>query len=434
MKLISILPIDSYIVVNKSLLNDNDRLILTMLYQPIVGSIAISLYFTLWADLNKTAIMSNEYTHHHLMNTMSLKLDDIISARKKLEAIGLLKSYYKIGQINNYVYEIYSPLSSNEFFTNPLLSSALLSSIGKKEYQSLLSYYKIPKINMSEFENITTSFSDIYKMCINEEAIESNVKKKDKLDLVIDDVVDFNFIISSMPKGICNLNTFTSSMKKLINRLSYLYEEYMGSFEQLWNDSKSIDICIKDGNKDFENELKKNCKNYYSFENKNPPKLIYKSSNKKIDTKDIKNIKERLIECFECTTPYDFLTAKYGGAKPTSKDVNLIESLLVDQQLNPGVVNVLIDYVLRINDKKLNKNFVEAIASQWKLSNINTVSEAMKQAEKEYRKSNKLKETKENYNKKEVEKLPTWYGKNIKKEQMSNDDIKELEDMLSDFV
>lgn len=362
------------------------------------------------------------------MNTMSLKLDDIISARKKLEAIGLLKSYYKIGQINNYVYEIYSPLSSNEFFTNPLLSSALLSSIGKKEYQSLLSYYKIPKINMSEFENITTSFSDIYKMCINEEAIESNVKKKDKLDLVIDDVVDFNFIISSMPKGICNLNTFTSSMKKLINRLSYLYNFDDTTMLEMIKDSLNEKGMIN------ENELKKNCKNYYSFENKNPPKLIYKSSNKKKDTKDIKNIKERLIECFECTTPYDFLTAKYGGAKPTSKDVNLIESLLVDQQLNPGVVNVLIDYVLRINDKKLNKNFVEAIASQWKLSNINTVSEAMKQAEKEYRKSNKLKETKENYNKKEVEKLPTWYGKNIKKEQMSNDDIKELEDMLSDFV
>lgn len=35
------------------------------------------------------------------------------------------------------------------------------------------------------------------------------------------------------------------------------YEEYMESFEQLWNDSKSIDVCIKDGNKEFENELKK---------------------------------------------------------------------------------------------------------------------------------------------------------------------------------
>ena len=35
------------------------------------------------------------------------------------------------------------------------------------------------------------------------------------------------------------------------------YEEYYSSFEELWNDSKSIDICVKDGNDDFEKELKK---------------------------------------------------------------------------------------------------------------------------------------------------------------------------------
>ena len=35
------------------------------------------------------------------------------------------------------------------------------------------------------------------------------------------------------------------------------YEEYSKSFEELWNDSKSIDICVKDGNQDFVNELKK---------------------------------------------------------------------------------------------------------------------------------------------------------------------------------
>lgn len=33
------------------------------------------------------------------------------------------------------------------------------------------------------------------------------------------------------------------------------YDEYMNSFEELWNDSNSIDICIKDGNKEFENQL-----------------------------------------------------------------------------------------------------------------------------------------------------------------------------------
>ena len=35
------------------------------------------------------------------------------------------------------------------------------------------------------------------------------------------------------------------------------YDEYMGNFEDLWNDSKAIDISLKDGNREFENELKK---------------------------------------------------------------------------------------------------------------------------------------------------------------------------------
>ena len=112
MKLVSILPADSYVVINKSLLNDNDRFILTTLYQPIIGSVSLSLYFTLWADLNKTEIMSNEYTHHHLMNIMGIKLDEIVSARKRLEAVGLLKTLYKSTSSSVIVKTIGSSLSN----------------------------------------------------------------------------------------------------------------------------------------------------------------------------------------------------------------------------------------------------------------------------------------------------------------------------------
>ena len=176
MKLVSILPADSYVVINKSILNENDRLTLTLLYQPIIGSIATSLYFTLWADLNKTEIMSNEYTHHHLMNVIGIKLEDIISARKKLEAIGFLKTLYKTGKVNNYVYELYSPLSIKEFFLNPILSPSLLSCVGEKEYRNLISHYRMPKIN----EDITVHFSDIYKMSIKDtkEVVEESIKEK----------------------------------------------------------------------------------------------------------------------------------------------------------------------------------------------------------------------------------------------------------------
>lgn len=430
MKSVSILPADSYLVVNKSFLNENDRKLLTTLYQPIIGTVAICLYFTLWSDLNKTNIISNEFTHHHLMNSMGLKLDEIIIARKKLEALGLLKTFFKEGDINNYIYELYSPLSPIEFFSNPILSSSLLASIGKKEYQMLVSYFKPLKLNISEFENITCSFSDIYKMDIKtiEDVTEKDIVSKEKNDILINDVLDFDYIKESIPKGILSNNAFSASLIKLLNRLAYLYNFDNDTMIELLKNS------INEKGTFNEEKLKKNCKNLFSFENDGVPKLIFKSKNDvKVDNKNIKDIKQKLIECFECTTPYDFLKAKYGGSKPTSKDISLVESLLVDQELNPGVVNVLIDYVLRTNEKKLNKNLVQAIASQWKMCNITTVKDAMKQAEKEYRKINQAKE-KKNIKKIETEKLPNWYGKDVKKQEMSKEDIKELENMLSEFV
>lgn len=430
MKSVSILPADSYLVVNKSFLNENDRKLLTTLYQPIIGTVAICLYFTLWSDLNKTNIISNEFTHHHLMNSMGLKLDEIIIARKKLEALGLLKTFFKEGNINNYIYELYSPLSPLEFFSNPILSSSLLASIGKKEYQMLISYFKPLKLNISEFENITCSFSDIYKMDIKtiEDVTEKDIISKEKNDISINDVLDFDYIKESIPKGILSNNAFSASLIKLLNRLAYLYNFDNDTMIELLKNS------INEKGTFNEEKLKKNCKNLFSFENDGVPKLIFKSKNDvKVDNKNIKDIKQKLIECFECTTPYDFLKAKYGGSKPTSKDISLVESLLVDQELNPGVVNVLIDYVLRTNEKKLNKNLVQAIASQWKMCNITTVKDAMKQAEKEYRKINQAKE-KKNIKKIETEKLPNWYGKDVKKQEMSKEDIKELENMLSEFV
>ena len=104
MKNINILPADTYVVVNKTNLKLEDRRIITMLYQPIIGYTATSLYFTLWDDLDRDELLSEALTHYHLMATMQLKLDDIVIARKKLEAVGLIKTYYKRDHLNNFMY------------------------------------------------------------------------------------------------------------------------------------------------------------------------------------------------------------------------------------------------------------------------------------------------------------------------------------------
>ena len=111
MKNITVLPADTYTVINKTIITDKDKKILTMLYQPIIGFAAVSLYNTFLDDLDKQEVMSSDLTHHHLMSIMQLKLEDILIAREKLEAVGLIKTYLKKDNINQYVYLIFSPIS-----------------------------------------------------------------------------------------------------------------------------------------------------------------------------------------------------------------------------------------------------------------------------------------------------------------------------------
>ena len=431
MKEISILPADTYLVVNRTILNPYDRKIISMLYQPIIGSIATSLYYTLWADLDKTELLSPEYTHHHLMMSLRIKMDVIIAARKKLEAIGLLRTYVKKGEVNNYMYELFSPISASEFFNHPILNIVLYNNIGKKEYETLLNYFKVPKINLSNYEELTSSFDEVFESVPG--SVYSNINEDLRVNktgiIAIDDSFDFDLLISSVPTGVITNKTFSREVKELINNLSFVYN--LDALEM----KSSILNSIKENGLIDKALLRKNVRNYYKFENENKlPSLVYKSQPEYLKNPVGKEDKRaKMIYVFENTSPYNFLRGRSNGAKPSSRDLSLLESLLNDFKLNPGVVNVLIDYVLKINDRKLTRGFLETIAAQWKRLNIETVEEAMHAAEKEYKKMKKLSETKKEIDVK-GEILPDWFNKNIKKEQISEEEEKSLKDMLKEFI
>ena len=431
MREINILPADTFVVVNRTILSDNDRKIISMLYQPIMGSIATSLYYTLWADLNKSELLSNEYTHHHLMTSLRIKMDAIITARKKLEAIGLVKTFIKKGESNSYVYELYSPISASEFFNHPILNIVLYNNIGKKEYEDLLSYFKVPRINLSSYEEITCKFSDVFESvpATGYDNLNEDLRVNKTGIISIDESFDFDLLISSVPSGIITQKTFSREVKRLINELSFVYN--MDALEM----KSSILNSIKENGLIDKNLLRRNVRNYYKYQNENKlPSLIYKNQPEYLKNPISSDDKRaKMIYVFENTTPYNFLKGRSNGAKPSSRDLSLLESLLTDFKLNPGVVNVLIDYVLKINNKKLTRSYIETIASQWKRLGIETVLEAMKAAEKEYKKSIKQENQVRNSKFTKEDILPDWFNQNIKKEQISYDDEKSLKDMLKEF-
>ena len=367
----NILPADTYVVINKTILSESDRRIITMLYQPIIGGIATNLYFTLCMDLDKNEFMSEEMSHHHLMTILGLSLDELKISREKLEAVGLLKTYFKEREeVNNYIYELFSPLSINEFFTHPVLNVVLYSVVGKKEYERVTNYFKIPKLNISDYEDITKSFSDVFNSSpstVFENTLQ-NIKDINKLGININNKIDFDFLISSIPKETINEKTFNNDNRKLIEDLSYIYnlnvEEIKNIVLSSLNDRLMIDKTM----------LRKNARNYYLYQNNGKlPSVVYKNQPEYLRSPIGKDSnRAKMIYTFETTSPYNFLKSKNKGTKPTERDMKLIESLSIDLRLQPAVINVLIDYVLRIKDNKLVKSYVETIAGQWKRLNIET--------------------------------------------------------------
>lgn len=425
---INVLPADTYIVINKTILSSQDRQILIMLYQPIIGAEAINLYFTLWSNLERSEIMSQECNHHQLMTSMKKRLSDIVAARECLEAIGLIKTYIKKGNINNYVYQLYSPCSANDFISNPILNTALYNNVGKVEYDKIIAYFKMPKVNLTNYEDITCSFSDVYEVSNNYvEYTNDMIKRRHINPLKINAKIDIDNIFSLLPEELFNIRSLTKDVKDLIYKLAFIYNLNEDNLNELIRNSISDKRTID------KDKLRLNCRNFYQFENNGKlPSLVFRSQPEYL-RKPVGDTSKRakIIYTFETTTPYDFLYSKYHGTEPTKTDLKLLEYLAVDLDMKPGVINVLIDYVLRINDNKLTKAFIDTIAGQWKRKKIETVEEAMALAEKEYKSRKKGLSSK---NKKVISsKKPEWFNQEVEMKKASEDEISEIDALLDKY-
>lgn len=421
MSIVTLLPADKYLVINKTILSDQDRITLISLYEPIIGATAVGLYLALWNDLDGPMIKSVDHNHHHLMTLLKTSLEAVKKAREGLEAMGLLRTYYKEGDINEYVYELYSPLSPVEFFNNAIYNVVLYNNIGKEEYDNLVKRYQKVEIDLDDYEDITKKINDVYES--TDIKSPDNIRFKNSLGINTDNIIDFDFIMSSLPKGLIKPTTFTLDVRKLINQLSYIYNLDNIKMCELIRESISSKGVLS------QSELRKNARSMYQSTYGTLPTLIYRTQPEYLKTPSGDSSKKgKLIQVFENTSPYDFLKSKYNNSKPTARDLKLLESLLIDLDLKPAVVNVLVDYVLKKNNNKLTTGFVETIAGQWKRENIETAADAMAFAEEEHRKSKAVPKKKI-----EEKKKPEWFDQKIEKKDISDEDAKKMQEMMEKY-
>lgn len=388
---------------------------------PIIGCTAVSLYLTLWQDLNYKEEDSNILIHHHLMTLLKESKEVIYQARQSLEAVGLLKTYVKSENVKTFIYELYSPLLPNEFFNHPILNIVLYNNIGSEEYDNLIKLYQKKKYDYSSYIDVTKKMDEVYKS--ENYNVKNDIKDRSINNITLNSKINYEQISTSIPKNVMSDKALNKKSKELIDNLSFVY-----NFDTL----KMIEL-IRGSLNEFgmidKNALRLNARKSYNLSSNSLPTLIYRTQPEYLKKASGDNsLHAQIVSMFESISPYDFLKYKNKGAIPTNKDLKLVESLLVDLELTPAVVNVLLDYCLRKNNNKLTNAYVETIAGQWKRADLKTAEEAMKFAEHEHKKLNK----KIPVESKKISE-PAWFNKKIETKDVSDQEQKELEELLKEF-
>ena len=415
----SVLPADRYKVINKSLITDLDKVNLMRFYAPIIGPIAVSLYINLWLDI-KCNNESEYLIHNHLLSLLKCGTNSLIEAREALEAVGLIRTYVKEENVLIYLYELYAPLSPMEFFNHPILNVVLYNNVGSDEYNRMLKEYQKVKVDYTGFVEITKSMDEVYVP--DNFGKVSDLQDREVNSLKLTSKMDYDLIISSIPKDILSEKAFNKKTKELIDNLSFIY--HVDSLQMVEFIRKSLnEFGMID--KDI---LRQTVRKYYQFSFNKLPTIVYRKQPEYLkkasgDT----SLYGKLVSMFENISPYDFLKLKNKGSSPTARDLKLVESLLIDLELTPAVVNVLLDYCLKKNNNKLTTAYLETIAGQWKRAGLKTAEEAMKFAAKE---NNKKTVKNTSTVKKDT---PEWFNKEIASVNVTEEEKSMLEDMLKEF-
>ena len=375
---------DTYQVIKDDYRDDDYSLF--SLYLPIVGYRSIALYKLLISESYKRVIVEN---HDRLCILLNISIDDLYEARLRLEEAMLLKTFNKE---NKYLYQIISPLSANVFLTNEFLTNELLKAIGVEQYEITATKFLSDKISTIDYKDITSKFVDGISNKFDNEVVFSQIKPIFDFKDINNEDIDFNYeyFIRNTSDLVFPIEARNETNLRLIGKLATLYG--------ISEDTMSI--------------LVGRCSSY---------------ENGTLDISKLKALARRQKpEKTEHEDPYmlspvAFLQNKQNGIPVTSVDAKLLNYLSLQLNLKHEVINVLIEYVLDINQNKLPKNYVEKIAGEWVRENIDSKEKAIK----------KTKQT--SFSQPKTLVLPEYYSNEIVEDSdldIDDEKVQELKDRL----
>ncbi len=376
-----------YIIEYKKNLNQEELASFMMLYAPLLSPLAAELYLLLMSVMFTTTKIRN---HRFLCESLHCSLMELNAARMQLEQLLLVKTYEN-KEKNILLMELENPKCGNDFLSHEVLGRYYLKVMGSKMHQFVTVSFAHIHSDKSDFTEITAPFK---AECLSSwnESEERQYQKyietqpKDAMtfdmDVFLKNCTELVFPNVARNKEAC----------EMIAKLGTLY--HISITDMIAFVGRSIDLKTK--------KLKINTLRKIILDAYQP--LHHESNNR------------------YAMRPYDFLYELQNHIKPSSADAKILEDLSTVYKLPFEVINVLIEYVLSVNNQKLDRSYIEKIAALWVRRNVDTYEKALEQCQSP--KEMKQKKT-------AGRKIPEWYNeKETEVQKASEKDIEELNALL----
>lgn len=340
-------------LIKNGLLNFEGSKFLFDLYLPLIGSDATFLYLFF---ANKVKKEEDDSTLEKLVNESQLNLQNFLLAKKTLESIGLI-SFFKKKNEEKYLLIVTDVLTPKNFFNNLTLKGLFCQRVGSEEAEKILKKYEI-KRSYKDYDNISAKINDSFTIDFNPDFLELNkgmeLEGYNKNE-IRDDFSLVKFLNYLKKETQIRVNSISDEELDYIKRIATLYglkeKDIGGILTECFIPEESK------GNKVDQAKLKNIArtyvKSYQVSKNKTEKKTKLNS------TSDI----AALIKYYESISPKEFLKSKQNGVEISEADLNLIETLSFNVGFSNGMINALLDQVLKTKNGELSKNYVLKIAT-----------------------------------------------------------------------
>ena len=352
--------LDKFKLITYQNLDHDERNVFTLLYQPLIGCDAFTLYLTLWSLIERARLKSPEYMHYKLYDIMRCTPKQFLEARRKLEAIGLLVAY---SNDDVFLYELMAPLTAEGFIKDGSLGAYLFSRVGAQNFEELTDLFRISKRDKEGYKNISTAFDDVFESIPQQVETKGDYISRSKGKIQINHPFDFDVFLEGLSKNFVDKRKVTKTVKEKIMNIAYVY-----NLDEFTMQKAFMDSVDKDRNLDLE-KLSRSARDWFDYEKDE----IYEEI--KPDSKEVVSYNDLLDMCLT-ETPAKILAVLSNG-KPSSEELKVIEKISSNFDLDISVINFMVVYIVGMLESFPKYGYFDKVAVEWQRNRVTTINEAI---------------------------------------------------------